>query len=335
MATLSVDGISAQAWERRERAGVSPTARIVGRTSAMQRIRELIAAVAGNHSAVLITGESGAGKELVARTIHDMSDRSARPFVAINCGALGDSLLDIQLFGGGRRSPGGPTMGVFAAADGRTVFLDEITEMSPPLQVRLVRFIEEREITPVGHPQPVTPDVRIIAASKDKPGRNGCKSLREDLYYHLSVVQLEIPSLRDRREDIPLLVGHFNTLHAMAYGQRELTVPSNVLGKLVNYPWPGNVRELSSVVERWYALGGKPGFDPAHIPPAAGSNGAAENRAGSQSRPVPTWEEAECELIERALRFSKGSKVGAARLLKIERHRLYRKIKKYKISGTN
>jgi transcriptional regulator with PAS, ATPase and Fis domain len=222
------------------------------------------------------------------------------------------------------------TLGIFRAANHGTVFLDEITEMSAALQVRLLRVLQEREVTPLGSTKPESVDVRIIAATNRPldPTRLNA-TMRDDLYYRLSVVQIHIPPLRQRREDILPLVDYFNHRHALAYAQSPLEFTHAARERLVRYDWPGNVRELSNVIERFFALHAGPRIDLNALPGDVRDGRSAATSSESTANRLPTLEEAERELILRALEQSGGQRIAAAKLLDIERHRLARKIKKY------
>src|SRR5689334_22027091 len=228
---------------------------LIGRTPAMLEIYKMVARVSDSRAAVLVTGESGTGKELVARAIHNHGARSAAPFVAVNCGALTESLLESELFGHMKGSFTGAIAnkrGIFEQAGDGTVFLDEISETSPSLQVKLLRVLQEREVVPVGSTEPVRVGARVIAASNsDLEKLSATRAFREDLLYRLNVIQMHLPPLRERREDIPLLVLHFLRKHA------DGSVPvldEKAMHCLVNYAWPGNVRELENVIERALTL---------------------------------------------------------------------------------
>lgn len=290
--------------------------------------------VARNHCTVLITGQSGVGKELVARTIHGLSERCDKPFVPTNCGALPETLLESHLFGHEKGTFTGAvqsTLGIFRAAEGGTVFLDEITEMSSALQVKLLRVLQEREVTPVGGAIPLPVNVRILAASNrpmDELLDEGL--LRRDLYYRLSVVQVDVPPLRHRREDISALIPHLVHRHALDYGLPPVRLTDEARSLLIASDWPGNVRELSNTIERMYALGLGPVVDADILAPqmrCAGAEGLGESARGG----LPTWDDAEKQLIRRALEAANGQKSLAAKLLQIDRHRLSRKIKKYQL----
>jgi len=309
--------------------------KIIGCSAAMRQVKQLVRMVAENHCTVLITGQSGSGKELVARTIRQLSPRRDNPFISTNCGALPESLLESQLFGhekgaftGATRS----TLGIFRAADKGTVFLDEITEMSPALQVKLLRVLQEREVTPVGGTNTHPVDIRLIAAS-NKPMEEllDDKILRRDLYYRLSVVHIEMPGLQNRRDDIRLLMTHFVHRHALEYGCPPVRLTEQASRLLEDYDWPGNIRELSNTIERLYALKLGPLVSAADVSPQL-RVASVRRREEPPDAGLPSWEDSEKQLIVRALRAAKGQKTVAARLLKIDRHRLARKIKKYQLS---
>lgn len=231
---------------------------IVGTNREMQRIFRLIETVAPTKSTVLITGDSGTGKELIARALHHRSERPDGPFVAVNCGALPDNLLEDELFGhvrGAFTDAVGTRPGRFAQADGGTLFLDEVGTMSPHLQVKLLRVLQEREFTPLGATESKKVEVRIIAATNQNLKKEmESKNFREDLYYRLNVIQIELPPLRERRDDIPLLVGHFLEKYAQERSSGVQRFEQEAMRCLMNFPWPGNVRQLENVVERAVVL---------------------------------------------------------------------------------
>jgi DNA-binding NtrC family response regulator len=317
---------------RREVRAYKKFGELIGQSPSMRQIYSVIGAVSTNKSTVLITGESGTGKELVARTIHQKGPWVDRPFVAINCGAMSETLLDSQLFGHRRGAFTGAIAdhnGVFQAANGGTIFLDEIGEIPLALQVKFLRAIQEKEVTPLGSSRPVKVDVRIIAATNrnlEEEVKKG--TFRDDLFYRLSVVPLHIPPLRERREDIPLLIEHFITTFSKEYNVEPKRLAPEALEKLLAYPWPGNIRELQNVIERVFALSQSATITLADLPLSI---------TGFEERPVnfhefselPTLEQMEKALISAALRKGHGNKNEAARLLAIDRQRLYRKIEKY------
>ncbi|MCK6555247.1 sigma-54 dependent transcriptional regulator [Candidatus Binatia bacterium] len=305
---------------------------IIGNSSSMRQIYGVIDAVAQNKSNVLITGEHGTGKELVARTIHNNGPLAERPFLAINCGALSETLLESQLFGHRRGAFTGAVddhAGVFQAAQGGTLFLDEISEIPLPLQVKFLRAIQEKEVTPLGSTRPVQVDVRIVAATNrnvEEAVREG--RFRSDLFYRLNVVPIHLPPLRQRREDIPLLVEHFIAEFSRVYGVGAKHVTAPAMARLVDYYWPGNIRELQNAIERAFALSAEPEITLADLPPAIVRGGEAATSGETIREPVPL-EQLERDNIVAALERSGGNKNEAARLLRIDRQRLYRKMEKY------
>jgi len=304
---------------------------IIGKSLRMQEIYQVIESVSQNKSNVLISGTNGTGKELVARTIHDKGPLAAKPFFAVNCGALSETLLESQLFGHRKGSFTGAIEdheGVFQAADGGTLFLDEVAEIPLPLQVKFLRAIQEKEVTPLGSTRPVRVDVRIIAATNrniEDAVRDG--AFRTDLFYRLNVVPIHLPPLRERREDIVLLVEHFIQEFSSAYGVEPKRVSPEAMQRIVEYAWPGNIRELQNAIERAFALSAEPEITLANLPPAilrAGESDAVAESFG----PLPL-EDVEKRNILAALQRSGGNKNEAARILGIDRQRLYRKIEKY------
>jgi len=232
---------------------------LIGDSGAMRSVREQIARSALTRSNVLITGESGVGKELVARAVHEASARHDRAFLAVNCGAIPEALLESQLFGhvrGAFTTAVQANPGLFVAADGGTLFLDEIGELPFPLQVKLLRIIEERLVWPVGGTRAVPVDVRIIASTnRDLVAEVAAGRFRTDLFYRLNVLHVKVPPLRERRGDIPLLVDHLVGRLNVRLGTSFLAVEREALSRLINHPWPGNVRELENVLERAMVLG--------------------------------------------------------------------------------
>jgi DNA-binding NtrC family response regulator len=311
---------------RRELRGKYDFSEIIGRSDSLQRVFDLVNKVAGTNANVLIQGESGTGKELVARSIHFNSERAENPFLAINCGALPESLLESELFGHTKGSFTGAVAnkkGLFRSAAGGTIFLDEIGDMPPLLQVKLLRALQEHEVTPVGASTPVKFDARIIAATNKKleievaDGR-----FREDLFFRLNVVEIDVPPLRERRDDIPLLIGHFLTKSARDQNAGERVVSNKVISALVNYDWPGNVRELQNVVERAVILSG-PEIDLDSLPPKIS---AAGDVVGAFR---PTLDEMERKYVLEILESVADDKAQAASILGIDLSTLYRKLKKY------
>jgi two-component system response regulator PilR (NtrC family) len=231
---------------------------LVGNSVAMQRVYDLVAQVAATKTNVLISGESGTGKELVARAIHEQSDRVSEPFVAVNCGAIPENLLESELFGHVKGAFTGAVQnkaGLFETADRGTLFLDEVGELTPPLQVKLLRVIQEKAIRRVGGTGDRKVDVRILAATNRRLEEEvAAARFREDLYYRLNVIQVALPPLRDRLEDVPLLVRHFIDKYTAELGKPISGVSDDAMDVLLGYPFPGNVRELENVIERAVAL---------------------------------------------------------------------------------
>jgi two-component system response regulator PilR (NtrC family) len=231
---------------------------IVGRNPKMRQIYAVIERIASATSSVLIQGESGTGKELVARAIHTRSNRAGRPFVAINCGGLPETLLESELFGHTKGAFTGAVAtkrGLFDTASGGTLFLDEIGETSPAMQVKLLRALQERRIRPLGSEEEHAVDARVLAATnQDLQQMIHEKRFREDLYYRINVISIQMPPLRERREDIPLLVRYFVDKYARLWKKGAPAVTQEALRALEKYPWPGNVRELENVIERAMAL---------------------------------------------------------------------------------
>jgi two-component system response regulator PilR (NtrC family) len=231
---------------------------IVGASSAMEKLKQTIRTVASTQSTILVYGESGTGKELVARAVHICSPRATEPFVSINCGAFPETLLESELFGyvkGAFTGANQNKRGLFEVAHEGTIFLDEISEMSLTMQVKLLRVLQERCVRPVGGTDEIAIDVRVIAATnRDLDKSVAENTFREDLYYRLNVIPVTVPPLRDRREDIPLLVNHFLKKYATAAGRKIARVSQTALDSLCGYEWPGNVRQLENTIERAVAL---------------------------------------------------------------------------------
>ena len=313
--------------------------RLIGRSDAMRHLFEMIRLVAPSDATVLLEGESGTGKEMVARTVHDLSRRHDRPFVVIDCGALPETLLESELFGHVRGAFTGAVAakpGLFEEADGGTIFLDEIADMSPALQAKLLRVIQEGEIRPVGGTRRVKVDARIIAASnRPMVPLVAAKAFREDLFYRLAVIPLAIPPLRQRREDVPLLIDTFVAEFCTRYGRDMLAVPPEAVRLLMAHVWPGNVRELRHVIERAVvtASGGDLAADRLFADllgmPADARNGSSLSSVRQDA--VRFLERAR---IVEALRQANGNRALAARSLKISRASFYNKLSRYQIHPT-
>ena len=306
---------------------------IIGRSVAMRELFELLPVVAASDSTVLIEGTSGTGKELVARAIHELSPRKAKRFVAVNCGALPDTLLESELFGykaGAFTDAKKDKPGRFALAQGGTILLDEIGDISAAMQTRLLRVLQERVYEPLGGVEPVKADIRVIAATnKDlrqlvREGR-----FREDLFYRIHVVRLELPSLCERREDIPLLVEHFIARFNRLQGKDIAGVSDAVLARVMEHDFPGNVRELENVIEHAFVLCQGGLIEEQHLPPHL--RGDAAN-AGTRLPRGLTLEAMEKLLIRDALQRHGASRAAAARELGINPSTLFRKIKSLKLA---
>jgi DNA-binding NtrC family response regulator len=304
---------------------------MVGTTPKMREIFGVIAAVSRNKSCVLIQGESGAGKELVARAIHFQGASADKPFIAVNCSNTSKALLASQLFGHVKGAFTGATMstpGCFLAAAGGTLFLDEVCDLDPELQRKLLRALQERQVTPLGSAQPAATDVRVIAATSrsiQEALREG--KLREDLYYRLNVVTIELPPLRERTEDIPHMARQFAQKHAREYDVAAKEFSPAAMEILMKHDWPGNVRELENVVERAFAVAQGDLINVEDLPASVRGKSGVQWKVSGKT--VPSLEEAERSLIELALEVAKGKKAVAARYLQIDRQRLYRKMRKY------
>ncbi|MFW5951586.1 MAG: sigma-54-dependent transcriptional regulator [Gemmatimonadota bacterium] len=304
--------------------------RPIGKDSAFVEILELAETVAPTDSTVLITGESGTGKEVLARYIHRLSDREDGPFISVNCGALPENLLESELFGHVKGSFTGAVKdrdGLLVAARGGTFFLDEIGEMSPALQVKLLRALQEREVVPVGSTKPVDIDVRIIAATNrdlEEEMRRG--TFRSDLYYRLNVISLHMPPLRDRPDDVPLLADHF--LARVAGQNGPLRIDDDALDRLRAYDWPGNVRELENALERAAVLADDGVIALDHLPDRV-VEPPPERLVADRSTANPTLETIERAYILWVLETADGNKARAAEVLGIDPSTLYRKLNRY------
>ncbi|MBX3236061.1 MAG: sigma-54-dependent Fis family transcriptional regulator [Nitrospiraceae bacterium] len=303
---------------------------IIGKSKPMQDVFDLIRRVSDGPTNVLITGESGTGKELVAKAIHYNSDRRDAPFVPVNCAAIPEQLLESELFGHMRGAFTDAKMdkrGLFEEAQKGTLFLDEISELPLMLQAKLLRAIQEKEIRRVGANKPISVDVRIIAATNlHLPEEVKSKRFREDLYYRLNVIELKLPPLRERREDIPLLVEAFLKKCGEVRGKQVKAVSEAALAMLVDYAWPGNVRELENVIERAVTLSRGEKIVADDLPPAIqGARGDRRVLDEAAERTLPLHE-VEKEYILKILEKTGGNKYQAAHVLGIDRKTLYRKL---------
>jgi len=336
---------NAQHYDRVSRENIGHSAgqrgvEVIGQAPAIEHAMELCRKVALSTATVLLHGETGTGKELAARTIHECSERRDKPFIAINCAALPETLLESELFGhekGAFTGAAGQKLGRFELADGGTLFLDEIGELSAAIQVKLLRVIQEREIVRVGGTKTITCDVRIIAATnRDLQHEMEAGRFREDLYYRLNVFPIELPPMRDRIEDLPLLVKHFIAQLAPSLGVSPPSVDDQAMMALMQYRWPGNIRELRNVVERCTLLAGADGeIRCEHLPheivqqaemPQSPSDGSDEEPNGNGGSKLAEHERA---LILKALHETHWNQSAAARNLGISRDHLRYRIKKY------
>jgi PAS domain S-box-containing protein len=305
---------------------------IIGKSPPMQRIYSLIEALADTPTTVLITGETGTGKELVAEAIHRTGSRGAKPFVKVHCSALNENLLESELFGHVKGAFTGALSnkaGRFEIADGGSILLDEIGDISPQVQVKLLRVLQEREFERVGSTSPITVDVRVLAATnRDLAAKVREGAFREDLYYRLKVVELNVPPLRERREDIPLLVDHFIEKLNGRLNKQVLGVTDDVERLFFSYAWPGNVRELEHAIEHGVLLGRGPLITIEDLPQELkGFTGATPVAAAAPDNLT--------EMIVNALEKTGWNKARAARLLAMSRSTLYRRIKEYDIETEN
>jgi len=333
---------------------------IVGRTEGMQQVFKLIGQVAASDATALVTGESGTGKELVARAIYSHSQRSAQPFLAINCAAIPEQLLESELFGHERGAFTGATMqriGKFEQCNKGTIFLDEIGDMTPPTQTKILRVLQSGTFERVGGNQPIQADVRVIAATnKPLEAAVAAKQFREDLYYRLNVVRIHIPPLRDRRDDIPLLVNYFLKKISREQQQPPKSIATSVIKMLEKYHWPGNVRELENAIRRAHVMAKSGAILLSDLPPeisgqgggapppsATGSaaGGAAATDAAALARQLFQWARrdpklkiipaVERELVIQALKETNDNQVHAAKMLGITRATLRKRIDKFGI----
>jgi DNA-binding NtrC family response regulator len=309
---------------------------VIGTSPALRGVLDVVAKVAETDSTVLITGESGTGKELIARAIHYNSRRAERRLVTVNCGAIPEELLESELFGhvrGAFTSAVSQREGRFALADGGTIFLDEIGDMSPNLQVKLLRVLQDRTFEPVGSSKSMTVDVRVVAATNQNLERAIRESrFREDLYYRLNVIPIEVPPLRQRPDDVPLLAQHFLDVMHQERGTRVDSISEEAMALLCRHDWPGNVRELENLIERLSVLRGEGEIRPEDLPASLRSPSAPALAAPSIPESGVDFRDLvdhfESDLIRQALELTQGNKNRAAQLLNLNRTTLLEKMKK-------
>ena len=328
---------------RDEISSLVQTERIVGNSPAMQEVYKTIGKVAKADATVLITGESGTGKELVAEALHFNSNRRSGPMVKVSCAALPETLLEAELFGHEKGSfTGAMTQrrGRFEMADKGTIFLDEIGEMTVPTQTKLLRVLQERKIERIGSNLPIKVDIRIVVATnKDLQKQVEQSKFRDDLYYRLNVINIHMPPLRDRKEDIPSLVEHFLAKHRYSATAQPAAISEEAIRRLMEYNWPGNVRELENVIERAVVLSRGQIITSRELPfgdhdAAEGEEGEGEADAkGDSSFFKKSVAQFEKDLIMKALRDANGNRSKAAEMLGIYRRLLYAKIKEYGLEG--
>lgn len=306
--------------------------RLVCNSAIMQRLLATVTQIAPSDCTVLIHGETGVGKELIARHIHECSNRASAPFIAINCGVLSEELLANELFGHERGAFTGAAStkpGLLEVAEGGTLFLDEVTEMSPAVQVKLLRVLQEREFSRLGGSQVLKSNIRVVAATNRNPLEAVAAGvLRPDLYFRLNVLGLEIPPLRNRKDDIPVLVTHFLSRHGLRMGKAVPQMSNGAMKQLLDYAFPGNIRELENILERAVALCSTQIIDETLLPEGliAAPAVAAKNANHASFR---TLAEIEREHILDVLKYCDGNKLQAAKMLGIDRVSLWRKVKSY------
>lgn len=320
----------------RREVGKGGVGRIIGNAPSLRRALDLVERVAPTRAAVLITGETGTGKELVARAVHDLSDRARARFVAVNCAALSESLLESELFGHVKGAFTGAVKakrGLIEEASGGTLFLDEIGDMPTSIQVKLLRVLQERAITPVGGTAILSVDFRLVTATnRDLKARVASGAFREDLFYRLNTFPIEVPPLRDRREDIPLLANLFRTRAAEENALDPPVLPASTLSQMAAYDWPGNVRELESFIERaviMYAGSGSIPFESPAEPDTSAERGVLDEAQRSG------WalERVERSYILEVLQANDWNQTASAEILGINRSTLYRKLVRYREEG--
>ncbi|HEU0209804.1 MAG TPA: sigma-54 dependent transcriptional regulator [Candidatus Udaeobacter sp.] len=323
----------------------SELGKIIGKSAAMVEVYKTVARVASTKSTVLILGESGTGKELIARAIHEHSPRASQPFVAVDCGALTETLLETELFGHVRGSFTGAVAdkkGVFEEAQDGTCFLDEVGSVSLNMQARLLRVLQEHEIRRVGGKEWLPVDVRVVAATnQDLPQAVAEGQFRQDLYYRLDVVSIRLPPLRERRDDIPLLARHFLSYYSKQTGKSVSAISDNAIELLSNYRWPGNIRELEHAIEQAVALSYQPVLLPEDLPREV----REQTNHQFALKPVtpsefnfadqPSLEEMKKRYVHHVLQITNGNVSATARILNVDRRSLYRMLARYQIGPSS
>ena len=306
-----------------------PLSKLVGRSDSFRSVLETVAQVAPSEATVLITGDSGTGKELLARAIHDLSDRAKGPLIRVNCAAIPETLFESELFGyekGAFTGAAGRKPGRFELADGGTLFLDEVAELSPAMQVKLLRVLQEGEFERVGGTKTVSVDVRLLAATnRDLARLIAQRAFREDLYYRLNVIPMRLPSLRERADDIPFLAAHFVQIYAEKNRKDIRGITDAALEALAGYRWPGNIRELENTMERAVVLCRDESIDVSALPPHMQPEGPGATRKLVFAIGTPL-KEIEDTVIRETLKHTGGDKKLAARLLGIAARTIYRRL---------
>ncbi|HEV8702520.1 MAG TPA: sigma-54 dependent transcriptional regulator [Candidatus Polarisedimenticolia bacterium] len=308
---------------------------IVAQSPGMKQVLDLVRRAATADTPVLLTGESGTGKELLARALHSGSRRSSRPFLAVNCSAIPETLLESQLFGhrrGAFTDAREDRRGLLMEAQGGTVLLDEIGDMQASLQAKILRVLQEKEVHPLGAPAPIPVDVRIVAAThRDLESLVAGGRFRHDLYYRLNVITIRVPPLRERMDDLVPLIAHFLEKHGRRLGRSGCALSPEAMDALLRHSWPGNARELENVIERALVLGRDDVLRLDDLPESLRTRPASVTAAGGPPRPLS---EVERDHIVRTMREVRGNKAAAARLLGLDRKTLYRKLELYGIGAT-
>ena len=311
---------------------------LIGHAPCMQKVFERIRRVSNTDATVLITGESGTGKELAARALQQLSNRANAPLICVNCGAIPESIAEAELFGAEKGAFTGATstkIGKFEAANGGTIFLDEIGELSLSIQAKLLRLLQEGTVTRLGSNEEIKLDIRIVTAThRDLPKRISEGEFREDLFYRLNIVPIEMPPLRMRKEDIPRLINHFIAISCRRYNCEPITLEKPILKQLIDHPWPGNVRELSNKIERFILLGDEEELV-SGLTTTNNHNDNQPNSGESGLFQLPTeginWEDFEKHCLAQALQLNGGNRTKAAKFLQLPYKAFLYRIEKYQL----